>query len=63
MPSYYSHVEDDYDDFALRRAGIPVKRRESPSWTTKCPRCGTENALDAYFCAKCGNQIMGGEEE
>ncbi len=58
MPSYYSHVEDDYDAFALRRAGIPVKESERERWDNPCAGCGRQNALDATFCSTCGRRVL-----
>lgn len=58
MPSYYSHVEDDYDAFALRRAGFPVKAAEHDDWTGECSHCGHVNALDAYFCQGCQRRLL-----
>lgn len=58
MPSHYSHVEDDYDAFALRRAGFPVKEPRREVWTNKCPACQRDNALDAIFCSGCGRRVL-----
>lgn len=59
MPSLYSHVEQDYDSFALRKAGLPVKT-EKPKWFLECPACHKDSPGDAFFCAHCGKPL--GEE-
>ncbi len=56
MPSLYSHVEQDYDNFALRRAGLPVPQVK-PSWTLQCPSCKAECPGDAFFCVDCGKPL------
>lgn len=56
MPSLYSHVEQDYDAFALRKAGLPVKT-EKPKWFTECPSCHQDSPGDSFFCASCGKAL------
>lgn len=56
MPSLYSHVEQDYDSFALRRAGLPVPQPKA-QWTIKCRRCPAESPGDSYFCGGCGAEL------
>lgn len=56
MPSLYSHVEQDYDNFALRRAGLPVPQAK-PSWTLECPHCKVDCPGDAFFCIGCGKPL------
>lgn len=56
MPSLYSHVEQDYDSFALRKAGLPVKV-EAPKWFAECSSCHKDSPGDAFFCAHCGKPL------
>lgn len=58
MPSHYSHVQDKYDAFALRRAGFPVKESPKEVWTNKCAECERDNALDAIYCGGCGRRVL-----
>jgi integrase/recombinase XerD len=56
MPSLYSHVEEDYDRFALRKAGAQLPAPK-PQWTLQCPHCKVDCPGDAFFCADCGKPI------
>lgn len=56
MPSLYAHVEEDYDRFALRKAGAPLPAPK-PQWTLQCPHCQTDCPGDAFFCTSCGKAI------
>ncbi|MES2154414.1 MAG: tyrosine-type recombinase/integrase [bacterium] len=56
MPSLYAHVEQDYDSFALRRAGLPVPVSKA-QWTLQCRNCKVDSPGDAYFCGGCGRQL------
>ena len=56
MPSLYSHIEQDYDSFALRKAGLPVPV-DRPKWFTECPSCRKDSPGDAFFCAHCGKPL------
>lgn len=56
MPSLYSHVEQDYDSFALRRAGLPVPQNK-PTWTLQCPSCKADSPGDSFFCVACGKAL------
>lgn len=56
MPSLYSHVEDDYDNFALRKAGIPLPAPK-PAWSLQCPHCSSYQPGDAFFCGACGKSM------
>jgi integrase/recombinase XerD len=56
MPSLYTHVEEDYDRFALRKAGIEAQVAK-PQWTLQCPHCKTDCPGDSFFCTKCGKAI------
>lgn len=56
MPSLYSHVEEDYDRFALRKFGTPLPAPK-PAWTVECPHCTTDCPGDAFFCTSCGKAL------
>lgn len=58
MPSLYSHVEQDYDTFALRKTGLPVPA-EKPKWFAECAACHKDSPGDAFFCAHCGKALHG----
>lgn len=56
MPSLYSHVEQDYDSFALRKAGLPVPV-EKPKWQLECRHCHADSPGDSFFCTSCGKPL------
>ena len=56
MSSLYSHVEQDYDSFALRKAGLPIPV-EKPKWQLECPHCMANSPGDSFFCANCGKPL------
>lgn len=56
MPSLYSHVEGDYDRFALRKSGAPLPASK-PQWTVECPHCATDCPGDSFFCTSCGKAL------
>ena len=56
MPSLYSHVEEDYDRFALRKAGVALPPPK-PLWTLECPHCHQDQPGDAFFCGACGKPM------
>lgn len=62
MPSFCSDVEDDYDDFALRRAGVPVKQRKAPEWSVVCQECGHENPVVRTSVRAVSSRCRGDED-
>jgi integrase/recombinase XerD len=59
MPSHYSHLDDEFDDYALRQAGLAPKPKAENEWRQECRACLAGNELDASFCVQCGVRLIG----
>jgi integrase len=53
MPSHYSHVEDEFDNYSRRQAGLPMANDTDNDWNKKCGSCGASNRLEAVQCKSC----------
>lgn len=59
MPSHYSHVEDEFENYSRKMAGLPLAESRTEEWTKTCSACDACLPIEAVQCRACGRDLRG----
>ncbi|MGB1697361.1 MAG: tyrosine-type recombinase/integrase [Thermoplasmatota archaeon] len=57
MPSHYSHVADEFENYSRKMAGIPINGAQEMAWSRSCAACEAELPIEAIQCRACGRDV------